>query len=398
MLEKKKVLIAMTSLYNGGAEKSLVNLLNELPQDQYDIDLLLFKREGLYLQQVPSDVNILDTPHDIQLLYSSFHKAKKMFFPKFFGTLFSRLLYGNSYKARGVRWKYFYSKHIQQIDKKYDVAIAYISGEILWFVDEKVQADKKIVWVHNDYKASGHSREYDYPHFRNMDAIVTISEKCADILKEVFPEFTDKIYNIPNITSSVVLRRRAEEFYPEEYQRSEKQYKLLSVGRLAEQKGFDMAVSAAALLKKAGVSFDWFIIGNGPLEKQLERQMKKEGVEDCFHLIGVRENPYSYMKNCDLIVQSSRYEGKSVVLDEAKILGKPIVATNYPTVKDQIIDGEEGIIAEMSPQGIAAGIEKLLQNQGLVQQIKAYLLQHEYGNQQDVKKYIDLIEKQGKEK
>lgn len=398
MLEKKKVLIAMTSLYNGGAEKSLVNLLNELPQDQYDIDLLLFKREGLYLKQVPSYVNILDTPRDIQLLYSSFHKAKKMFFPKFFGTLFSRLLYGNSYKAKGVRWKYFYSKHIQQIDKKYDVAIAYISGEILWFVDEKVNAEKKITWVHIDYKAAKLSKECDYPHYKNLDAIVTISENCANILKEVFPEFADKIYNIPNITSSAVLRRRSEEFYPQEYQRSEKQYKLLSVGRLAEQKGFDMAVSAAALLKKAGVSFDWFIIGNGPLEKQLERQMKKEGVEDCFKLIGVRENPYSYMKNCDLIVQSSRYEGKSVVLDEAKILARPIVATNYPTVKDQIIDGKEGIITEMSPQGIAAGIEKLLQNQGLVQQIKAYLLQHEYGNQQDVKKYIDLIEKQGKEK
>lgn len=392
MLEKKKVLIAMTSLYNGGAEKSLVNLLNELPQDQYDIDLLLFKREGLYLKQVPSYVNILDTPRDIQLLYSSFHKAKKMFFPKFFGTLFSRLLYGNSYKAKGVRWKYFYSKHIQQIDKKYDVAIAYISGEILWFVDEKVNAEKKITWVHIDYKAAKLSKECDYPHYKNLDAIVTISENCANILKEVFPEFADKIYNIPNITSSAVLRRRSEEFYPQEYQRSEKQYKLLSVGRLAGQKGFDMAVSAAALLKKAGVSFDWFIIGNGPLEKQLERQMKKEGVEDCFKLIGVRENPYPYMKNCDLIVQSSRYEGKSVVLDEAKILGKPIVATNYPTVKDQIIDGEEGIITEMNPQGIAAGIEKLLQNQDLVQQIKAYLSQHEYGNQQDVKKYIDLID------
>lgn len=392
MLEKKKVLIAMTSLYNGGAEKSLVNLLNELPQDQYDIDLLLFKREGLYLKQVPSYVNILDTPRDIQLLYSSFHKAKKMFFPKFFGTLFSRLLYGNSYKAKGVRWKYFYSKHIQQIDKKYDVAIAYISGEILWFVDEKVNAEKKITWVHIDYKASGHSKEYDYPHFRNMDAIVTISEKCADILKEVFPEFTDKIYNIPNITSSVVLRRRAEEFYPQEYQRSEKRYKLLSVGRLAGQKGFDMAVSAAALLKKAGVSFDWFIIGNGPLEKQLERQIKKEGVEDCFKLIGVRENPYPYMKNCDLMVQSSRYEGKSVVLDEAKILARPIVATNYPTVKDQIIDGKEGIITEMSPQGIAAGIEKLLRDRELSAHIQKSLSEHEYGNQQDVEKYIHLIE------
>lgn len=389
---KRKILIVTMSLYNGGVEKSLINFLNELPEDQYDIDVLLFKREGLYLKQVPSYVNILQTPRNITRLFSSFRQAGTLLMTKFFGSLLSRCLYGHTHKAGGFRWKYFYSKHIDVLTGKYDVAIAYFSSEIDYFVDEKVQADKKIVWVHNDYKASGHSREYDYLHFQNMDAIVTISEKCADILKEVFPEFTDKIYNIPNITSSLVLRRRAEEFYPQEYQSSKKQYKLLSVGRLAEQKGFDMAVSAAALLKKAGVSFDWFIIGNGPLEKQLERQMKKEGVEDCFKLIGVRENPYPYMKNCDLIVQSSRYEGKSVVLDEAKILGKPIVATNYPTVKDQIIDGEEGIIAEMSPQGIAAGIEKLLGDRELAAHIQESLSQHEYGNQQDIQKYMALIE------
>lgn len=395
---KRKILIVTMSLYNGGAERSLVNFLNELPENKYEVDLLLFKREGAYLKQVPSYVNILQTPCNIVKLFSSFRQAGKFLMIKFFGSLLSRCLYGHTHKAGGFRWKYFYSKHIDVLTEKYDVAIAYFSGEIDYFVDEKVQADKKIVWVHNDYKASGHSREYDYPHFQNMDAIVTISEKCADILKEVFPEFTDKIYNIPNITSSLVLRRRAEEFYPQEYQRSKKRYKLLSVGRLAEQKGFDMAVSAAALLKKAGVSFDWFIIGNGPLEKQLERQMKKEGVEDCFKLIGVRENPYPYMKNCDLVVQSSRYEGKSVVLDEAKILAKPIVATDYPTVKDQIIDGEEGIITKMNPQGIAEGIEKLLRDRELSAHIQKSLSEHEYGNQQDVEKYIDLIEKQGKEK
>lgn len=387
----KKILIVMLSLYNGGAEKSLVNFLNELPEDKYELDLLLFKREGIYLQQIPSHVNLLDTPIDIRLLYSPLHKAKRMFFTKFFGTLFSRLLYGASYKAAGFRWKYFYSKCIEKLDKKYDVAIAYISGEPLYFIDEKVRANKKIVWVHNDYRMAKHSREYDYPRFKNMDAIVSISEKCADILKEVFPEFTDKIYNIPNITSSVVIKKRAEEFYPEEYKRSDKQYKILSIGRLHEQKGFDLAISAAAILKKCGISFEWFVIGNGSLEARLKKQIRKEGVEDCFQLIGVRENPYPYIKNCDLVVQSSRYEGKSVVLDEAKILGKPIVTTNYPTVKDQIIDGEEGIITKMNPQGIAEGLEKLLQDRDLLQHIEEYLSQHEYGNQQEIEKYMDLI-------
>lgn len=384
-LMRKKILFVMMSLYNGGAEKSLVNLLNELPTDKYNIDLLLFKREGLYLSQIPSNITILDD-------FSLFKLYSGRSFIRYIGTFISRILNGIDDKARAYRWKHFYSKRIKTLNKEYDVAIAYLSGEVMYFVDEKVKAKKKIAWVHNDYKQNKLAKEYDYPHFKNMDAIVTISDKCADILKEVFPEFKNKIYNIPNITSSIVIKNRAEEFYPEEYRGLDNKFKILSIGRLNSQKGFDMAISAAAILKSRGLKFKWFVIGNGELEGKLNEQIKREGVEDCFKLIGVRENPYPYIKNCDIVVQPSRYEGKSVVLDEAKILAKPIVATVYPTVKDQIIDGSEGVICEMSPQGIADGINKLLKDEQLLQGIEVYLSQHEYGNQQEVQKYMDLID------
>ena len=382
----KKILIVMFSLYNGGAEKSLVNLLNELPNDRYNIDLLLFKKEGLYLEQVPSTINILETPSDIKLLYQGTSLIR------LFCVFISRLIYGRSAKANGLKWTHFYSKKIKVLDKNYDVALAYISGEVMYFVDEKVKAKKKIAWVHNDYRESRLPKKYDYPHFKNMDAIVTISDKCADILKEEFPEFKDKIYNIPNITSSSVIKKRAEEFYPEEYRGLDNKFKILSIGRLNPQKGFDMAISAAAILKLSGLKFEWFVIGNGELESKLKKQIKREGVEDCFKLIGVRENPYPYIKNCDIVVQSSRFEGKSIVLDEAKILAKPIAATAYSTVKDQIIDGSEGVICEMSSQGIADGINKLLKDEQLLHGMELYLSQHEYGNQQEVQKYMDLID------
>lgn len=153
-----------------------------------------------------------------------------------------------------------------------------------------------------------------------------------------------------------------------------------------------MAITAAAQLKRQGVRFKWYVIGNGTLEKSLRKQIKKENVEDCFILLGVRENPYPYIKNCDFVVQSSRYEGKSVVLDEAKILCKPIVATAYPTVKDQVEDGKEGLVVEMSPNGIAQGVKQMIENEVLRKNIEQYLSHHEYGNQNEVQKYMDLID------
>lgn len=382
---KKKILFVMMSLYNGGAEKSLVNLLNELPHEKYEIDLLLFKKEGLYLSQIPTNVNVLDPPTVLKNLYSGRSKERVI------GTIISRILYGKTGKASAYRWEQFYTNHIAKFDSHYDVVLAYTTNEILYYVDEKTSASKKIVWIHNDYIAAHHPKDYDYPHLKNMDAIVTISDKCADILKEVFPEFSNKIYNIPNITSSTVIRKRAEEFFPEEYQ-SLNCPCILSIGRLHPQKGFDMAITAAAQLKRQGVRFKWYVIGNGTLEKSLRKQIKKENVEDCFILLGVRENPYPYIKNCDFVVQSSRYEGKSVVLDEAKILCKPIVATAYPTVKDQVEDGKEGLVVEMSPNGIAQGVKQMIENELLRKNIEQYLSHHEYGNQNEVQKYMDLID------
>lgn len=388
----KKILFVMLSLYNGGAEKSLVNLLNELPKDKYDIDLLLYRNEGMFLQQVPDNVKVIDTPNAIKRLYGPVRTAGKYMPVKLFGTILSKLNKKEAHIQNAERWNRFYSPCIPKLATKYEVAIAYISGEILFYVDEKVDAEKKLVWIHNDYKTAKHPKEYDYPHLKNMDGIISISDHCVDILKEEFPEFRDKIWMIENITSSVFTRMRSEEFYPSEYQKD--MPIILSIGRLTEQKGFDIAIDAARLLKEKGVRFRWYIIGNGDLEIALKRQITENNVDDCFVLLGARENPYPYIKHCTVFAQTSRYEGKSVVLDEAKIIGTPIVVTNYPTIKDQVEDGKEGVVVPMNPEGIADGIEQMLTNISLREGIEKYLKSHEYGNQDEVQKYIDLIEEE----
>ena len=165
---------------------------------------------------------------------------------------------------------------IPKLDTYYDVALGYMPCEIIYYLDEKVNAGRKIGWVHNDYRSSKYPHKYDDKHFANLDALVSISDTCVNILKEEFPEIKNKIYCLQNITSSKTIEKRANEFYPKEY--NEKEVNLISIGRLHEQKGFDLAAHAASIMKKRGISFNWFIIGGGDEgKKKLESLKRPDG-------------------------------------------------------------------------------------------------------------------------
>lgn len=386
---KKKILFVNISLVNGGAEKSLVNLLNEMPEDQYEIDLLLFRKEGMFLPQVPHYVNIIEAPEALKNLYRPVKDFNKNTITKVIGTAISKTLTNNPYLMREFRWRNFYRKKITRLSKHYDVAVGCVVGECTYFVNDLVSADKKLCWVHTDYVGAKCDRRADEKYYQNMNSIVTVSDKCAEVLKTVFPEFQNKILWLPNITSSEVLRKRSKEEIPERIDEGKKL--LVSVGRLIPLKGFDMAIDAAKIMKKDGCQFQWFILGNGELFDKLNAQIEDLELKDWVKLLGPKENPYAYIAKSDVVVQSSKYEGKSVVLDEAKILGIPIVSTNYDTVVDQIIPEKEGLIVDMNAEDIAHGIEEMFNNQRLYKTIKNYLNAHEYGNQADVEKYIKLI-------
>ena len=385
----KRVLFVMMSLQSGGAEKSLVNLLNEMNPNKYEIDLLLFRKKGTFLNQVPPYVTVCNIPTEIENLYGSILQAKKFLGTKVIGTIMSRLHESTPGARAGYRWEHYYTKKIPIFEKQYDVAFSYITGETMFYTVEKVRAKRKICFVHNDYKTAKHPKKYDYNYFQKIDGIASISNLCCDVLREEFPEFTDKVWCIENITSSAVVKKRAEEFVPNELQGANI---VLSIGRLMDQKGFDLAISAASILKKNNIDFHWYIIGDGELRKDLENQIEREGLNNEFTLLGVKENPYPYIKACKIFAQTSRYEGKSVVLDEAKILAKPIVVTNYATVNDQILDKKEGIVVGMTPEGIANGIAELLNNKQLRKSLEDYLSLHEYGNQEEIEKYYKYID------
>ena len=386
----KKILIAMMSLHNGGAERSLVNFLQELPPERYQLDLMLFKSEGLFLNQIPAWVNRIDAPEGLRLLYSPVHKAGRLAAYKLTADMVSRARTKHYREKRAYRWENYYTRKVAPLPGEYDAAVAYMSEDVMAFIDQKVNAKRKIVFVHSDYRSNRFPKEFDEPHFANMDAIVTISQTCVDILREVFPQFSGKIVLLENITSSKAIRLRAEAFTPDALLADGAN--LLSIGRLTPVKNFAMAIDAAALLKRRGVRFRWQIIGTGELKDKLNSQIQALGLADEVRLIGARENPYPYIAHSDILIQSSLFEGKSIVLDEAKILKTPVVATEYPTVRDQVLDGSEGVIVPTTAEGIADGVEKLLRDRALRARIVQYLSERDYGNIAELEKYMALIE------
>lgn len=387
-MNKKSILIVMSSLSAGGAEKSLIDFLYEVDFEKYQIDLLLLKKRGLFLNQLPEAVNLLETPQRISELYIDHIMLGKSGIVKIVGTFFAMLLKKGFDYQKAFRWKYFYRDYIETIEKEYDIAIGWINGESSYLVCDKVNAKKRILMVHSDYKSANFPREYDYEYFRQADYVGSISEKCVDILKEVFPEFSYKFWLLRNITSEKVVRRKGKEFYPCEYNGYE--LNILSIGRLSYEKGFDLAVEAAKFLLKFNVDFKWFVIGEGDERKKLHSLIQKNKLDKNFFLLGLRENPYPYIANCDVFVQPSRYEGKSVVLDEAKILYRPIIVTEYPTVHDQINENE-GIIVAMKGKSIAEGIMSMydLDSRKIYSD---YMFGQKYGNQSEMKKYYEIFD------
>lgn len=395
----KKVLIVISCLGVGGGERSLINLLNEFDYTKYKVDLITLNDSGLLGKQIPESVNVLKKDTKLNYLYNNFRiqdifqkNALKTALFCLIATLISRKKEKNINRSKQYRWKKFYKKYLDDFNGNYDAVFAYMNDDAMYYVADKINSKNKIAWIHNDYYAMEYDAEMDRQYFPMFKKIVTISNECLLILNEIFPEYAAKCIMIPNLTSEKLVKKKATEFYPKEFA-AINSLKLLSIGRLSEQKGYDFAIEAAKELKNTGIDFRWFVLGEGELRSQLEKQIEEAGVQEHFILCGVRSNPYPYLAHCDIFVQPSRFEGKSVALDEAKIFCKPIVATNYNTVYDQLTD-ETGVIVDMNGKAIADGIYSLAVNSDKRQFISDNAQKENHDNITMISQYYALIEEE----
>lgn len=394
---KKKILFVINNLNCGGAEKALISLLEVIDYSKYDIDLFLFKQEGIFISKVPKEVNLLPAPKNYTYFDMSVIKAVLELIKEFrFDIALARMLSIYIFKTEQSKavleqrvWKYL-SKGIDKLDTEYDVAIGYLEKNPVYFCVDKVKAKRKIGWIHNDYEKLGMNKNIDNKYFRKLDYIFTVSQECLNVLERVFPQYKNKFKLMNNIVSVETIRKLSlEEVY--DFKFSNENINIVSVGRLNYQKGFEMAIEACAILKKKGYRVIWNVIGEGEERLNLEKLIRELNVENEFKLLGIRDNPYPYIKQSDIYVQPSRFEGKSIAIDEAKILFKSIVVTNFSTVTDQITNEFNGLICDINSKSLANEIERLINNKELKESLINNLIRENLGNKEEINKLYDVI-------
>lgn len=390
---KKKILFVIPTLKSGGAEKSLVTVLQLFDYDKYDVTLFLFRKEGLFLEQIPDCVKIIDAGESFRLFDGDAKIAISHFLKKGkFDLVIKRVIYGlslnetNLYQKEVKIWNWLKSS-VEYPEGHFDCAIGYLEGPSDWMALE-TDASKKIGYMHSYLDKSGFDKKHFNETVSSFDEFVTVSESCAENLKNMKPA-VGSVSVIHNIISPKVIKNLSDE----PIQNLDGEVALLTIGRLSREKGFDMAIEAAKLLKNKGYDFCWYHIGSGPLKQELEKAVCDSELQKNVIFLGEKANPYPYLKKCDIYVQPSRYEGKSIAVDEAKALCKPIAVTNFPSVYDQIQHGVNGIICEMNAESVADGIEKLISDPDLCKKLSEKLSTEEIGNEQEINKLYELIER-----
>jgi len=353
-MAKRKILFFIDSLTCGGAEKSLISLLPLLDYSQVEVDLMMYQRGGVFEQYVPKEVKIVDFPHNTNLWF------------RFCQCAFS-LLIRLMPKRHGaeVRWMAM-SSAFTRLKKVYDVAIAYQQGFPTYYIAEKVSAQRKYTWVNADITKVGYKDAFNRRFYDKYDKVVPVSDVLTEILS--MSSFVDKskLFPVLDILNVDLIRKMSQNKSFEEEIKGEyltaKPLIITTVGRLVKLKGYDMAVEAANILKQKGINFKWFLVGGGDQEPIIRRQIEELGLSKNIIMTGMQPNPYPYMAAADIYVQTSRFEGFGLTLNEARILNRPVISTNFPVVYDQIQDGVNGLIAEMTPESIAEKIMLLVEN------------------------------------
>ena len=371
MTAKKKILVRIGSLRHGGAEKVLVTFLKNLPDNKYEIDLLLNLYSGKYLSEVPSWINIFYLNKGEMITTNRLQdipvKTFRVIYQKVL-KLFPTLLYQMILKG-----------------KKYDVEFAAIHGFRDEILDSPLKSSKKIIWIHNDLKKT---EFHDYTDeeirkFFRFDKIMVISEKIEQDFHNLTQNQAEKdkivrIYN-PLDTEEIVKKSQEPRTKNQEltdYEQSTSsshQPTFISVGTVFPQKGFDRLLKVHKRLLEEGFNHKIQILGDGYDFSNIKKLQEDLGVTESSTLAGFTDNPYPLIKNADFYVLSSRYEGFPTVLFEAITLKKKIIATDVSGVREMLENGKLGLIVENSEEGIYAGMKKALVEQNAFQNFEENL-------------------------
>lgn len=391
---KKRIFIAMHYLEIGGAETSLIGLLHSFDYSKYDVDLFLYAHRGELMRYIPKEVRLLpEEKKYAQLEIPIVEVIKQGYLDIALARLWGKYKYAcyarknNVIEGSGI-FQYIQDAVMPFLPslKKYgtyDLAISFLTPHRI--VLDKVSAKKKIAWIHTDYSTIQVNAKKELPVWSQYDYIASISDEVTKAFLKPFPSLNDKIILIENILSKdLILQRAAEEkiSFPKENGR----INFLSIGRFSYPKNFDNVPDICKRIREQGLNVYWHIIGYGGDEALIRQKIVEAGMQEYVLLLGKKENPYPYIQACDIYVQPSRYEGKSVAVREAQILGKPVIIANYPTSASQIIDGVNGFIVPLENKSCALKIADYLNRKYLLLKIIRNVVSTDFSNKKEIDK------------
>lgn len=374
-------------------------MLNAIDTEQYNVDLFLYSHRGELLKQVPDAVHLLPEIKKYDVIEKPIKEAiQKGFSDIALARLwakyqFARYAKKNHLKEGSAILQYVFDAVTPLLpdinpNTEYDLAISFLTPHNI--VLNKVKAKKKLAWIHTDYTKISVNVEKEIKVWSQFDHIVSISEDVTRSFLSVFPTLAGKIIEIANILSPRTVRAKALASKVD-FLIQNGRVNLLSVGRFTFAKNFDNVPDICRRILQEGCEVYWYIVGYGGDEQLIKEKIKEAGMKEHVILLGKRENPYPFIKACDIYVQPSRFEGNAVTVREAQILCKPVVAANYPTAHSQIKQGVDGIIVPQDNAGCAHEIAQFIKNKELQQNIVGYLKEHDYGNEKEVQKLYSLM-------
>jgi len=386
---RKKILFILGIVDTGGVAKSMLSLLHVIDKTTYDVSILVFSNKGFFHHQIPSGVKII-TDERATLLSNGIGGLKRLLFK---GEIllalgsFVRCLLSVVNKGKAGLLLAKLMPHMTS--EEYDLIVDYGGQHLLYYMVDKLNGKKKISFFHNDYRKWRYYEHMDRKYYAHVDGIYSISHVCVEALKEVFPEYAHKVKMMENISSPKLIHQLSEE--PNSLQRKH-QYVLTSLGYICTRKGSEIAMEVARMLKEAQIDFEWWFIGKMLDDMDYLGFVKQHHLDDNIKFLGIQSNPYPYIKEANIYVHLSKFEGKSIALDEVKILCKPVVVTNFSTVHDQFEDGVNASICEMNATSAYKRIMEIIEHPEIAKRYSDYLAQHIVDNSNEVNKLYELVE------
>ncbi|EPC8421013.1 MULTISPECIES: glycosyltransferase [Bacillus cereus group] len=390
----KRVLFMVSSMNIGGVEKSLLSLLSVIPKEKYDVTVLMLEKRGGFLKQLPSWVKIEEVTWFENIKPKIMQPPKKTINEYFENTRYIKglnflLTYvvSKKLKDRYIFYKEIF-KDIPHNKNKYDIAIAYQGPTdiIDYYIVNRVASEKKISWIHFDvFQHQINTKLYE-KLYDQLDNIYVVSKEAQKHLIEKFPKVESKTSVFLNIVLPDLINEMAKEKV--EFDNGYKGIKIVTVGRLSKEKGQDLAIKVLSMLRKEGYEVRWYCIGEGEDREYYETLICKYNLKQDFLLLGSAINPYPYVNQSDIYVQTSRHEGYCLTLAEAKCLKKPIVTTNFTGAYEQIKDGYNGFVAECNEESLYYKIKYLLDQQRVREEITTNLLEEEFNNLEKVNRFL----------